>query len=151
MTFLQGFTSRKPLKRRDLSPGNGGVPHPNSLELVEHEEGPGDQAAKGSKVVPMQLIAKIKRREDAKDRQRDDLLDHLQLIRRKGLRANPVGGYLQAVLKEGDAPTDQNHLPQRHLAKLQVPVPRKDHKDVRADQQQNGPHIGSVSSRSMKG
>jgi len=53
----------------------GGVPHPNSLELVEHEEGPGDQAAKGSKVVPMQLIAKIKRREDAKDQTWPSLYD----------------------------------------------------------------------------
>ena len=129
----------------------GGVPHPNSLELVEHEEGPGDQASKGSKVVPMQLVAKVKGRENPKHSQRNHLLDHLQLIRRKGLRANPVGGDLQAVLKEGDAPAGQGRLEEHPHTKLQVPVPRKRHKDVRADQKQNGPHERCVSSRSMKG
>src|SRR5260370_23039519 len=82
-----------------------------TLKLVEHKERPGHQTAEGSKVIPMQLVAKIKRGEDPKDCQRDHLLDHLQLVRRKGLRADPVGGHLQAVLKEGDAPPDQNHLP----------------------------------------
>src|SRR5438445_10246151 len=95
----------------------------STLELVEHEEGPGHQAAKGGEVVPMELVAKVKGREDPEDRQRDHFLDHLELIRRKGLRADPVGGYLQAVFKKGNAPTDQNHLQQRHLAKLQVPIP----------------------------
>src|SRR5882757_5723179 len=111
-----------------------------TLELMEHEERPGHQTAESSKVIPVQLVAKIKRGEHPKHRQRDHLLNHLQLIRREGLRADPVGRYLQAVLKEGDAPTDQNHLPKRHLAKLQVPVPREGHKNVRANQQQNGPH-----------
>jgi hypothetical protein len=61
MTYLQTTTTRKPLKIKDLSPGKGGDPiSDNRLELVEHEEGPGDQTAKGSKVVPMQLVAKIK-------------------------------------------------------------------------------------------
>src|SRR5258708_25572501 len=118
---------------------------------MEHEEGPSHQAAKRGEVVPMQLVAKIKGREDPKDRQRDHLMDHLELVRRKGLRANPVGGHLQAVLEESDAPTDQNHLQQRYLAKLQMPVPREGHKDVRANQQQNSPHVRCVSSRSMKG
>src|SRR3979490_20294 len=99
----------------------------------------------------MQLVAKVKGRENPKHSQRNHLLDHLQLIRRKGLRANPVGGDLQAVFKEGEPPADQDHLPQRHLTQLRVPVPRKRNKDVRADQKQNGPHERCVSSRSMKG
>src|SRR5580700_9911050 len=107
---------------------------------MEHKESPRDQAAERSKVIPMQLIAEVKRREDAKDRQGDDLLNHLQLVRRKRLRADPVSWHLQAVFEESNAPTDKNHLPQRHLAKLQVPVPRKSHKNVRADEQQNSPH-----------
>lgn len=117
-----------------------------TLELVEHEERASHQAAERRKVVPVQPVAKVKRREDAKDCQRNHLLDHLQLLRRKGLRTDPVGRHLQAVLKESDAPTDKDHLPQRNLAKLQVPVPRKGHKDIRADQQQNGPH-GRCASR----
>src|SRR5205807_1387798 len=75
-----------------------------TLELMEHEESPSYQTAKSRKVVPMQLVAKIKGREDPEDSQRDHLLNHLELVRREGLRADPVGGYLQAVLKEGDAP-----------------------------------------------
>ncbi len=70
---------------------------------MEHEEGTGHQTAEGGKVVPMQLVAKIKGREDAKDRKRDHLLNHLELIWREGPRADPVGGHLEAVFKEGDA------------------------------------------------
>src|SRR5437879_3490702 len=77
-----------------------------TLELMEHEESPSHQAAKRGEVVPMQLVAKIEDGEHPKHRQRNHLLDHLELVRREGLRANPVGGHLQAVLKEGDAPTD---------------------------------------------
>src|SRR5882757_8748733 len=80
-----------------------------TLKLMEHEERPSHQTAEGSKVIPVQLVAKIKRGEHPKHRQRDHLLNHLQLIRREGLRADPVGRYLQAVLKKSDAPTDQNH------------------------------------------
>src|SRR5438094_3725 len=110
-----------------------GGPLPNSvLELVEHKERSRHQTAKGGEVIPMQLVAKVKGREDSEDGQRDHLLNHLELVRRKGLRTDPVGRHLQAVLKESDAPTDQDHQQQRYLAKLQMPVPRKGHKNVRA-------------------
>ena len=121
-----------------------------ALELVEHKERAGHEAAKRRKVVPMQFVAEVKRREDAKDGQRNDLLDHLQLVGRKGLRPDPVGRHLEAVLEEGDAPTHQDHLPQGHLAKLQVPIPREGHKDVRADKQQNGPHSRCVSWKELE-
>src|ERR1700678_4340105 len=98
----------------------------------------------------MQLVAKVKRREDPEHRQRNHLLNHLQLIRRKGLRADSVGGNLEAVLEERNAPAHQDHLPQRHLTKLQVPVPSEGHKDVRADEQQNGPHERCVSPQSNR-
>ena len=55
------------------------------LELVEHEEGTGDQAAEGGEVVPVHLVAEVEGGEDAEDRQRDDLLDDLELIGREGL------------------------------------------------------------------
>jgi hypothetical protein len=61
MNILQTTTCRKPMNPGYLRTGKGGYPPgKNSLKLVEHEEGPSDKAAKGSKVIPMQLVAKIK-------------------------------------------------------------------------------------------
>src|ERR1700759_4843176 len=109
--------------------------------LVEHEERAGHQTAERGRMVPVQPVAKIEHAEHAKHAQRDHFLDHLQLIRRKRLRANPVRRHLQAVLKKRNRPAHQDHLPQRHTAILQVSVPRERHKDVRPNQQQYRPHI----------
>jgi len=107
---------------------------------VEHKEGRGDQAEGSRAVVPAQMVAEVERCEYAKDHQRDDLLDDLELDGREAGGADSVGRDLQQVLKESYTPADQNDLPQRLLAELQVAVPSKRHEDVGEDEKNNGPH-----------
>ena len=80
-------------------------------------------------------------REDHKNHQRDDLLDHFQLhqIKRSSVsdETHPVGGNLETILKESDAPRKQDHEDQRgrigdesRLLQLEMTVPRQRHEDV---------------------
>jgi len=101
---------------------------------VEDEEGRGHQAHSCCGVVPAQMLAEVEGDEDAEDHQRDDLLDHLELDGRKAGGSPAVGRHLEAILEEGDAPTDEDDLPQRLLAKLQVAVPGEGHEDVGEDE-----------------
>ena len=87
---------------------------------MKHEERTSHQAAKGCKVVPMQLVAKVKSRKDTEHRQRDHLLNHLELIRTEGLRPDPIGRHLEDVFKEGDPPACQDHDPERLVLEFQV-------------------------------
>ena len=62
-------------------------------------------------MVPMQLVAKVKRGEDTEDRKSNDLLDHFELIWRESTGPDAVGGNLETVFKEGNGPTDDDDLP----------------------------------------
>lgn len=79
---------------------------------MEHEEGSGDEAAEGYGVVPVEPFAEVVDGEDAEDREGDDLLDDLELGRRESAGADAVGGDLETVLEEGDAPADEDDLPE---------------------------------------
>ncbi|MCY1550651.1 hypothetical protein D9M68_869190 [compost metagenome] len=48
-----------------------------------------------------------------------------------------IGRYREGVLKQSDAPADQDQFPDREMtvSGLQVPVPGKSHDDIRNDQQ----------------
>jgi len=107
---------------------------------VKGEEGRGDQANGGDGVIPPQMRAEVKRGEYGEDREGDDFLDDLELDGRETRGTDAVGGHLQAVLKEGDAPADEDDLPQRVLAVFQVAIPGNGHEDVGEDEQNNGPH-----------
>ena len=100
------------------------------VPLVKREEGRGDQEASGDGVIPAQVRTEIVSGEDAEDRERDDLLNHLELHGSEAAVADAVGGHLKAILKEGDTPADQNDLPKRLLAVFQVTVPGEGHEDV---------------------
>jgi len=101
-------------------------------------------------MVPAQMLAEIKGDEDAEDDKRDDLLDYLELDGREMRRADAVGRHLKAVFEQSDGPTDEDHLPQRLLAELQVAVPGEGHEDVREDEKNNGPHNQIVCRRSER-
>jgi hypothetical protein len=107
---------------------------------VEDEESCCNQACTGGGMVPAQVFTEVEEGEDGEDRQSDDLLNHLELSGAIPLSANTVSGHLKQVLEKGDAPTDQDHLPQCFLAEFQVSVPGKGHEDVGEDEQNNGPH-----------
>ena len=59
------------------------------------------------------------------------------------MAANTVGRDLKAVFKESDSPANERDLPQRHVLVFQVAVPRKGHKNVGEEQQNNCDHQGS--------
>lgn len=111
------------------------------LPGVEYEERGGDQAETGGGVVPAQVLAEVESDEDAEDHQGDDLLDDFELDGREAIGAKAVGGYLKAVFKQCDAPTDENDLPQGFVTEPEVAVPGEGHKDVGKDEQDDSPHI----------
>jgi hypothetical protein len=112
------------------------------LEAVEHEEGSGDEAGEGGKVVPVQAAAEVEDAKDAEDGEGDHFLHDFELVRGEGADADAVGRHLEAVFKEGDAPADEDDLPEGDLAELQVTVPGEGHEDVGADEQEHGSHGG---------
>src|ERR1039458_1434636 len=86
------------------------------------------------------MLAEVDEGEDGEDDEGDDLLDDLELDGREAGGADAVGRHLQAVLEEGDAPTDEDDLPERVLAVFQVAVPGNGHKDVGEDEKDHCPH-----------
>jgi hypothetical protein len=44
--------------------------------------------------------------------------------------ANPVGRNLEAILKEGNPPADDNDFPERDVSVFQVAIPRKGHENI---------------------
>ena len=97
---------------------------------MEHEEGSSDEAAEGYGVVPVELFAEVIDGEDSEDAQGDDLLDDFKLGGREGGGTDAVGGDLQAVLEEGDAPADEDDFPECDVFMLEVSVPGHRHEDV---------------------
>jgi len=79
----------------------------------------------------------VKDGERAEYRERDDLLDDLQLRGGVDGVAPAVGGHLQQVFKEGDAPARHDDEQEWLLFVSQMPVPRERHKHVREGQQDN--------------
>lgn len=93
-------------------------------------------------MVPADLLAEIEHRETAEDHERDDLLNDLELRGRVNRIAPAIGGHLQAVFEESDAPAYENDDEQRLALELQVAVPRDGHEEVRADEQRDGKQAG---------
>lgn len=112
----------------------------NNLELVKGEEDCADEEEAGDGVVPAQVFAEVEGNEDAEDDQGDDFLNHLQLHGGETGGADAVGRDLEAVLEEGDGPTDKDHLPERLLAKAEVTVPGKSHENVGECEKNYCPH-----------
>ncbi len=93
-------------------------------------------------MVPAERHVERQGGEEDEDHEGDDLLDNLQLHEGEGsavaLEAHAVGGDLKAVLKESDAPREEDHEnkgcgvgEEAHVLELQVAVPRERHKHVR--------------------
>ena len=102
--------------------------------LVGHSErrallGETDEMVRGD------ALAEIEHREGGEHEQGDDFLYPLQLWCRINITAHAVGGYLQAVFKKRDAPTDHNDYPERTGFVFEMTVPGKGHEDIGAQQQ----------------
>ena len=96
----------------------GKTPQPAELAqfllLHEHEVDGGNEAEEGCKVVPVQTLTLEENvGNDGEDDEGYAFLYHLELNQWEGAavvdKANTVGGYLTAVLKESDSPTESYH------------------------------------------
>lgn len=100
-------------------------------------------------MIPMERLAfKEHRGERYKDSKGDDFLNHFELYQRKGasvfVKPDAVGRDLEAILKESDAPGEQDYgikwpmCADFHFLKFQVAIPGKSHEYVGNDKEQNG-------------
>jgi len=111
---------------------------------VKGEEDSSDEKRSGDCVVPPEMLAEVEGNEDTEDNKRDHFLDHLELNGTEGACTDAIGGHLKAVLKEGDHPTYDDHLPQCLVPESQMSVPGKRHEDVGDDEENHCPHISMV-------
>ena len=98
-------------------------------------------------MVPAQGVGFHKdQREDGEDRERYDLLNHLQFPDRERAselgRSDAVGRDLEAVFEQGDAPAEEHDDHQSEAFEFgfegDMPVPGQRHEGVGDDEQQNG-------------
>ena len=93
-------------------------------------------------MVPFQFHVEGDRRESDKDHKGDHLLNDLELHQTERtavpFETDTVRRHLQAVLKESDAPGEQDHKDKRcgigeepGLLQFEVTVPRERHEDIR--------------------
>ena len=107
--------------------------------MKDKKDGHGD-ASEARGVAPFQGFSQIGDGEDRKNRESDDLLNCLQLCGGKFVGSDAVCRHLEAILEEGDSPTDHHHFPKAYAAIFQVAVPCEGHKDIGNGQQKDGAH-----------
>jgi hypothetical protein len=109
---------------------------------VEDKEGSQSDAGEAEAVVPFEGIAKIGDGKNGKDRESDDFLNGFELGAGEFVRPDAIGRNLEAVFEEGDAPTGQNHLPERRIAIFQMTVPGEGHEDIGDGEKNDGAQGG---------
>ena len=114
---------------------------------MEGEEDRAHQEEPGDGVIPAQMLAEVEGDKDAEDDQGDDFLNDLELDGREAVCSDAVGRNLEAVLEECNRPTDEDHLPERLVAKAEVTVPGKRHEDVGDGEKNYSPHMLMLDAR----
>src|SRR5579859_5078048 len=97
---------------------------------MERKEDSADEEARGDSVIPAQMLAEIESNEDSEDNQRDHFLNDFELHGRESVCADAVGRDLEAIFKQSNGPADEDHFPERLVAKAEMTVPGKGHEDV---------------------
>jgi|SRR5580700_5336319 hypothetical protein len=100
------------------------------LPPMEDKECPEGNADEANAIVPTEGLAQIGDGKNREDGKRNDFLNGFELSAVELIGADPVRGHLETILEKGDAPTGDNHFPERSVAKFQVAVPGEGHKDV---------------------
>lgn len=91
---------------------------------AEDEINRSEDAQRGPEVVELERLLHVEQHEGHEDRQRDGLLQDLQLRQRQLGGADAVGRHLQHVFEEGDAPGEDGGEPPRPVVQvLEVGVP----------------------------
>ena len=108
---------------------------------AKHEVDGSEYAQRRPEKIESQWLPHVQHHEWNEDRERDDFLQDLQLKTAEVDVTPAIRRHRQAVLDQGDAPGDQDRLPQwPRVAVLEMPVPGECHEYVRTDQQQSGCH-----------
>ena len=119
-----------------------------SLQLAPEAEHYGaDNEKKRNHVIPSYVLAQIdpcKRHEHAEC---DYFLDDFQLKRCELAVPDSVSRNLKAVFEESDQPAHDDDSKERRLSVLQVTVPGDRHKDIGADEKEDGFHSGEILAR----
>ncbi len=101
--------------------------------LAENEEDRTQQADACAQIVERRTLLQEEDGEGGKYAESDNLLQYLELPDRHDLMTDAVGGHLQQVLEEGDAPATQGrHNPVAVAHVLQVAIPGQGHEDIAA-------------------
>ena len=87
-----------------------------ALPLVKDEERAGGYQAKACGVVPFEFVAEIPDGKYGEDDEGDDFLNGFQLRGAEFVGADAVGGDLETIFEEGDAPAGQDYFPERLVA-----------------------------------
>src|SRR5690242_18848170 len=102
----------------------------------EHEIDRAEQTAPRPHEVHLEGLLHVQDRERYEDRERDDLLDDLELPEIERAVPDAVRRHLQEVLEQRDRPADdRRHVPGPAAQIAQVGVPGKRHEHVRTGEQ----------------
>jgi hypothetical protein len=116
-------------------------PLARQCEAPEHKIRGGEQAQARPEEIQLQGHLHIYDAKYREDGHCYNFLYDLQLCQRKVLKADAIGGDLEAILEKRDCPAydngDENRLA---LEVFQMPVPGVCHKQIRANQQHNRRH-----------
>ena len=118
------------------------VCYDGGLFEAEDEIDGGDEEEACHEMVPAERHTESDGGEDDKNHKGDHLLNDFELHQCErtsvALKTHPVGGHLQAVLEESDAPREENDEDKRRgigeetdVLQFQVAVPRQRHEDIR--------------------
>ncbi len=116
------------------------------LPLVENKKHGQSDATKTRCIVPPYFLAEIKDRESGEHRERDDLLNGLQLRGAEFVGPDAVRRDLKAILEKGNSPAHQDHFPKSGSSVLEMAIPGKSHKDIRNGKQEDSSHVFPVPS-----
>ena len=100
------------------------------LPFVKDKEGGKDKAGSADSIIPFEFFAEVGDGEDCKDREGNNFLDGFELCSVEFVRADAVGGNLEAIFEKSDAPTGNDHFPERFAAIFEMAVPGEGHEDV---------------------
>ena len=121
-------------------------PDPKRTLEFEGEEHRAHDECVGHADVPFNRRMKKDEGDKRENDQRDAFLQHLKLRHTPFVRADAIGGYLENVFEECQAPASQDDDPERLISEFQMPVPSQIHEHVRDCEQNNRFHF-SLSNR----
>jgi hypothetical protein len=98
-----------------------------------------EEAEGGPGVVPRERSSHVEEGEGCEDGEGDDLLENFQLGEGEGAMADAVGGHLEEVLEESDAPADGDGEEKGlGFEVLEVGIPSEGHEEVGDEEEADG-------------